>query len=69
MNNCIVCGSPIGQIPPTNGNTSYFLTGINENTGHIDDCNGIPLKLFGCIKCGSVFLKSEKLLNCSLENK
>lgn len=69
MEKCLACGSTIGEMPPVKGCTSYFLTGINEETGHIDDCNGVPLKLYGCVNCGSVFLKSDKLLNCSLENK
>lgn len=69
---CPFCGkNTIGNIPPIEGSTGFFLGSVNANTNPpaINPAAGIPVNLSGCASCGAIFLHSEKLINQQLVHK
>ncbi len=72
MSKCPICGcDTIGKIPPSEGATDFFICTVNQNDNppSINAASGMPVQLFGCTSCGSIFMQNQKLINQQLRHE
>ena len=60
---CPTCGIAMHKIEIP-GNKQHFLCTIDTSVvpPNIDLGTGMPVDAYGCVKCGSISLKSEKII-------